>query len=112
MLYDFFGILKLYVYICSIGNENNFIINFNYEGFYCNYEQLCYIRLNFKDCFIFWFLIDVGVRNERWMCVVNYNKFLGFEIVKGLLDRVMQLMEILFQKGNDGYYIEVCDGQC
>lgn len=38
MLYDFFGILKLYVYICSIGNENNFIISFNYECFYCNYE--------------------------------------------------------------------------
>lgn len=52
---------------------------------------------------------DVGARNERWMCAVNYNKSSGFEIVKGLLDRVMQLMEIPFQKGNDGYYIEACD---
>lgn len=52
---------------------------------------------------------DVGARNERWMCAVNYNKSSGFEIVKGLLDRVMQLMEIPFQKGSDGYYIEACD---
>lgn len=57
-------------------------------------------------------MTDVGARNERWMCAVNYNKSSGFEIVKGLLDRVMQLMEIPFQKGSDGYYIEACDGQC
>ncbi|XP_062567010.1 phenylalanine--tRNA ligase beta subunit-like [Saccostrea cucullata] len=52
---------------------------------------------------------DVGARNERWICAVNYNKSSGFEIVKGLLDRVMQLMEIPFQKGDEGYYIKASD---
>nr|XP_022336972.1 phenylalanine--tRNA ligase beta subunit-like [Crassostrea virginica] len=52
---------------------------------------------------------DVGARNERWMCAVNFNKSSGFEIVKGLLDRVMQLMEIPFGKENNGYYIQACD---
>lgn len=57
------------------------------------------------------YVSDVGARNERWMCAVNFNKSSGFEIVKGLLDRVMQLMEIPFGKENNGYYIQACDGR-
>ena len=37
---------------------------------------------------------DVGARNERRICAVNYNKTPGFETVHGLLDRVMQLLEV------------------
>jgi len=35
---------------------------------------------------------DVGARNERRLCAVNYNKTAGFETIHGLLDRVMQLL--------------------
>ena len=37
---------------------------------------------------------DVGAKNERRLCAVNYNKTPGFETIHGLLDRVMQLLEI------------------
>ncbi|XP_067658646.1 phenylalanine--tRNA ligase beta subunit-like [Haliotis asinina] len=37
---------------------------------------------------------DVGARNERRLCAVNYNKTSGFEVIHGLLDRVMQLLEV------------------
>nr|CAG4634698.1 EOG090X03QT [Alona affinis] len=41
-------------------------------------------------------LKDVGSRNERHLCAVNYNKSPGFEVIHGLLDRVMQLLEVPF----------------
>ncbi|XP_015923133.2 phenylalanine--tRNA ligase beta subunit [Parasteatoda tepidariorum] len=37
---------------------------------------------------------DVGVRNERHLCALYYNKKPGFEIIHGLLDRVMQLLDV------------------
>ena len=37
---------------------------------------------------------DVGAKNERRLCALNYNKTPGFETVHGLLDRVMQLLEV------------------
>ncbi|XP_031564796.1 phenylalanine--tRNA ligase beta subunit-like [Actinia tenebrosa] len=37
---------------------------------------------------------DVGARNNRRFCAVNYNKTPGFEVIHGLLDRTMQLLEI------------------
>jgi len=51
---------------------------------------------------------DVGTRNERRLCVVTYNKSPGFEIVHGLLDRVMQLLEIPFDsaKTGQGYHLK------
>lgn len=52
---------------------------------------------------------EVGARNERRICAVNCNKTAGFEIVHGLLDRVMQLLEIVWHK-TDGYYLEATDG--
>merc|ERR1712051_514452 len=37
---------------------------------------------------------DVGAKNERRLWALNYNKTPGFETVHGLLDRVMQLLEV------------------
>ncbi|KAF6027208.1 hypothetical protein EB796_014478 [Bugula neritina] len=48
---------------------------------------------------------DVGAKNERRFCAVNYNKLAGFEIVHGLLDRFMQLAEVKYSKDGTGYYI-------
>nr|CAG4645431.1 EOG090X03QT [Lynceus sp. MCZ IZ 141354] len=51
---------------------------------------------------------DVGARNQRNLCVVNYNKTPGFEVVHGILDRIMQLLEVPFDvsKSDAGYYLE------
>ncbi|ESO90473.1 hypothetical protein LOTGIDRAFT_217906 [Lottia gigantea] len=51
---------------------------------------------------------DVGARNERRLCAIHYNKSSGFEVIHGLLDRVMKLLEIPYDK-KDGYYIKACD---
>lgn len=48
---------------------------------------------------------DVGSRNERRLCAVNYNRSSEFEVIHGLLDRVMQLLEVPFG-GEDGYHLE------
>ena len=37
---------------------------------------------------------EVGARNERHLAAVFYNKNPGFEIIHGLLDRIMQLLEV------------------
>ncbi|XP_065060802.1 phenylalanine--tRNA ligase beta subunit-like [Rhopilema esculentum] len=37
---------------------------------------------------------DVGSRNERRFCAVHCNKTPGFEIIQGLLDRFMQLLDV------------------
>jgi phenylalanyl-tRNA synthetase beta chain len=54
---------------------------------------------------------DVGARNARRMCAVHYSSSPGFEIIHGLLDRVMQLLEIPFSpdKTSQGYYIKSVD---
>ena len=54
---------------------------------------------------------DVGARNERRFCAVNYNKSPGFEIIHGLLDRFMQLAEVLYGKHDKGYYIRAGEGE-
>jgi len=46
---------------------------------------------------------DTGARNERRLCAVNYNKTPGFEVIHGLLDRVMQIVEIPFTQYPHGY---------
>lgn len=50
---------------------------------------------------------EVGARNERHACAVYYNKSPGFEIIHGLLDRLMQLLEVpTVQSGSsDGYFL-------
>lgn len=37
---------------------------------------------------------DVGCRNERHLCAVYHDKVSGVEVVHGLLDRVMQLLDV------------------
>lgn len=50
---------------------------------------------------------EVGARNERRICAVNCNKNAGFEVVHGLLDRIMMLLEVPWnpQRGETGYYL-------
>lgn len=50
---------------------------------------------------------EVGARNERHMSAVYYNKSPGFEIIHGLLDRLMQLLEVppVQDKSAGGYYL-------
>lgn len=56
---------------------------------------------------------EVGARNERRLCAVNCNKTAGFEVVHGLLDRVMQLLDVPWKTGNQkhGYYLQATDGR-
>ena len=42
---------------------------------------------------------EVGARNERRLAVAFYNKQSGFEIVHGLLDRIMQVLEVPWKTG-------------
>uniref|UniRef100_A0A8C7ITD9 phenylalanine--tRNA ligase n=1 Tax=Oncorhynchus kisutch TaxID=8019 RepID=A0A8C7ITD9_ONCKI len=51
---------------------------------------------------------DVGARNNRRLCAVYYNKSPGFEVIHGLKDRVMQLLEVKPGQGN-GYHIQAAD---
>lgn len=48
---------------------------------------------------------DVGARNNRRLCAVYYNKSPGFEVIHGLLDRVMQLLDVKPGR-NHGYHIQ------
>lgn len=50
-------------------------------------------------------IAEVGAKNERRLAAVNCNKSAGFEVVHGLLDRVMQLLEVPW-KGENGYKLE------
>ncbi|XP_060098170.1 phenylalanine--tRNA ligase beta subunit [Heteronotia binoei] len=51
---------------------------------------------------------DVGARNHRHLCAVYHNKTPGFEVIHGLLDRVMQLLDVPPSKEN-GYYIKATE---
>ncbi|XP_031716568.1 phenylalanine--tRNA ligase beta subunit isoform X2 [Anarrhichthys ocellatus] len=51
---------------------------------------------------------DVGARNSRRFCAVYYNKSPGFEVIHGLLDRTMQLLDVKSARG-DGYHIQAAD---
>lgn len=51
---------------------------------------------------------EVGARNERRIAAINCNKSAGFEIVHGLLDRIMQLLEVQW-KGDKGYVLQSID---
>uniref|UniRef100_A0A803XP16 Phenylalanine--tRNA ligase beta subunit n=1 Tax=Meleagris gallopavo TaxID=9103 RepID=A0A803XP16_MELGA len=52
---------------------------------------------------------NVGARNYRHLCAIYYNKSPGFEIIHGLLDRVMQLLEVPPNEEN-GYTIKATEG--
>ncbi|XP_022188933.2 phenylalanine--tRNA ligase beta subunit [Nilaparvata lugens] len=51
---------------------------------------------------------EAGARNERHFSAVYYNKLPGFEVVHGLLDRLMQLLQVPW-KSSDGYSIRAFD---
>ncbi|CAL8350525.1 unnamed protein product [Lota lota] len=51
---------------------------------------------------------DVGARNSRRLCAVYYHKSPGFEVIHGLLDRAMQLLEVKPARG-EGYHIQAAD---
>lgn len=54
---------------------------------------------------------ETGARNERRLCCLYYGKSSGFELVHGVLDRIMQVLEIPYSKNKDdkGYYIRGCN---
>ncbi|KAB0800929.1 hypothetical protein PPYR_05283 [Photinus pyralis] len=54
---------------------------------------------------------EVGARNERRVCAVNCNKTAGFEVVHGLLDHIMMLLEVPWnpKRGDTGYYLRATD---
>ena len=54
-------------------------------------------------------LPDVGARNSRRLCAIYY-KSSGFEMILGLLDRIMQLLEVKRVRG-EGYHIQAADGE-
>ena len=54
------------------------------------------------------FIVEVGARNERRLAVVFYNKLAGFEIVHGVLDRIMQVLNVQWKTG---YHLEHTDGK-
>uniref|UniRef100_A0A8C2EIZ4 Phenylalanine--tRNA ligase beta subunit n=1 Tax=Cyprinus carpio TaxID=7962 RepID=A0A8C2EIZ4_CYPCA len=51
---------------------------------------------------------DVGARNNRRLCAVYYNKSPGFEVIHGVLDRVMQLLDVKPGR-NQGYHIQAAE---
>jgi phenylalanyl-tRNA synthetase beta chain len=53
---------------------------------------------------------EVGAKNERRVCAVNCNKHAGFEVVHGLLDRIMQVLEVPWDK-TTGYSLKAVDGE-
>lgn len=56
---------------------------------------------------------EVGARNQRNLCAVNCNRNAGFEVVHGLLDKVMLLLEVPWSVNKDanGYYLRAIDGK-
>lgn len=65
---------------------------------------------------------DVGARNERFLSAIYYNKNSGFEVIHGLMDRIMQVIEIPYcsasEQTKNGYFIRAkndprfLDGRC
>ncbi|KAK2508288.1 hypothetical protein MC885_004234, partial [Smutsia gigantea] len=53
---------------------------------------------------------DVGARNYRHLCAVYYSKNPGFEIIHGLLDRIMQLLGVPPGEKKKGYVLKASDG--
>ncbi|XP_038606045.1 phenylalanine--tRNA ligase beta subunit isoform X1 [Tachyglossus aculeatus] len=51
---------------------------------------------------------DVGARNLRHLCAVYYNKTSGFEVIHGLLDRFMQLLDVSASE-EKGYFIKAAE---
>lgn len=52
---------------------------------------------------------DVGARNQRRLCAVYCDTMSGFEIVHGLLDRTMQLLDVPLCTQENGYRLRPVD---
>ena len=55
---------------------------------------------------------DVGAKNQRNLAALNYDKSPRFEVIHGLLDRLMQLLEVQPASSPgapDGYFLRGCD---
>lgn len=52
---------------------------------------------------------DVGARNFRRLIAVNYDKTPGFELIHGVLERLMQLLDIK-REPLDGYALREVQG--
>ncbi|CAD6209001.1 GSCOCG00003648001-RA-CDS [Cotesia congregata] len=54
---------------------------------------------------------ECGARNQRRLCALYYNKSAGLEVIHGLLDRIMSLLEVPWNvnKTDDGYYLEATE---
>jgi len=48
--------------------------------------------------------VDVGARNKRNLAAIYYNTSSGFEVIHGLLDRIMLVLSVPFDK-EKGYHI-------
>lgn len=53
---------------------------------------------------------EVGAKNERRVCAVNCNKNAGFEVVHGILDRIMQALDVPWDK-TTGYCLKAANGE-
>lgn len=57
---------------------------------------------------------DVGARNERRVCSVYMGPTAGFEVIHGLVDRIMQLLEVkprvVGATAERHYFIEAAEG--
>ncbi|XP_020718334.1 phenylalanine--tRNA ligase beta subunit isoform X2 [Bombus terrestris] len=55
--------------------------------------------------------VEVGARNNRHLCAVYCNKSDGFEVIHGLLDRILQILEVPWSgsKNANGYYLRAVD---
>lgn len=54
--------------------------------------------------------VDVGARNERRFCAFYYAKTSGFEVIHGMLDRLMQLLKVPAQQCQTEYHIQALQG--
>lgn len=60
----------------------------------------------------YFLLVEVGARNERHVCALYYGKTPGFEIVHGLMDRIMQMLNVPFStEGGSTYQIKATNGK-
>jgi hypothetical protein len=56
-------------------------------------------------------IVEVGARNQRNVCAIYYGKTPGFEIVHGLMDRLMQMLNVPFSTGSENtYQIKAANG--
>ena len=62
-----------------------------------------------KCCFVCVFFLDVGAKNQRNFCAVYCDKSAGLEVVHGLLDRTMAILECR-NDANSGYSLRPASG--